>query len=73
MAELTDLIEHVTVAVVNPRVALVVGDSGEVHFASTLPPREAAQVLRKMAERVLRSGANYLTDHYDRGEAAQWN
>lgn len=73
MGELGHLVKHVSVMAVNPRVALVVGDSGEVHFASSLPPHEAAALLRRMADRVQRYGANYVQDHYDRGEASQWN
>lgn len=72
MAELDHLVDHV-VQVTNPRVALVVTDAGEVHFASTIPPHEAARLLSEMAERVRRYGSNYVHDHFDRGAAARWN
>lgn len=71
--ELRHLVEHVRVTAINPRVALVVQDDGNVHFASSLPPSEAAVMLEKMAARVRRYGSNYVSDHYDRGDAAQWN
>jgi hypothetical protein len=73
MSELDHLVEHVQVTAINPRVALIVQDDGTVHFASSLPPHEAAAMLEKMAERVRRYGANYVSDHFDRGEAAKWN
>lgn len=73
MTELKQLVKHVSAMVVNPRVALMVSDSGEVHFATSVPPHEAAAMLRKMADRVQRYGANYVEDHFDRGDASQWN
>jgi hypothetical protein len=73
MPELRGLVAHVSHAVVNPRVALVVDDSGAVHFATSLKPGEAAQMLEHMASRVRRYGGNYVVDHYDRGAASEWN
>lgn len=72
MRELLHLVQHAQ-KIENPRVAVVVTDSGEVHFASAIPPHEAAAALRKLAERVQRYGSNYVRDHFDRGEAARWN
>lgn len=73
MHELDGLVSHVSHAVVNPRVALIVSDSGEVHFATSLKPGEAAQMLERMAARVRRYGANYVVDHYDRGVMSEFN
>jgi hypothetical protein len=73
MHELEDLVAHVSGAVVNPRVALIVADSGQVHFATSLNPGEAAHMLERMAARVRRYGGNYVTDHYDRGVSSEFN
>jgi hypothetical protein len=72
MQELGHLIAHVQ-KIENPRVALVIQETGEVHFASSLAPGEAAHVLELMAARIRRYGGNYVHDHFDRGQAAQWN
>jgi hypothetical protein len=71
--ELNGLVAHVSTTVMNPRVALLVSDDGAVHFATSLQPHEAAQMLEKMAARVRRYGSNYVVDHYDRGAASEWN
>lgn len=71
--DLPGLIEHVQHTIVNPRVVLVVGDTGDVHFVTSLPPGEAAQMIERLASRIRRYGANYVRDHFERGEAAQWN
>jgi len=73
MADLVGAMRSMTVKAMNPRVAVVMDDDGDVHFASTLTPGEAATVLMRIAERVRRYGGNYVHDHYDRGQAAQWN
>jgi hypothetical protein len=73
MHELEHLIHHTTRIVKNPRVALIIDDTGEVHFVTTIAPSEAAAMLEKMAERVRRYGGNYVHDHFDRGEASRWN
>lgn len=57
----------------NPRVALVVEESGEVHFATTMPPGEAAEALIEMGMKIKRYGGNYVRDHFDRGRSAQLN
>jgi hypothetical protein len=72
MDELHGLVTHVT-KLANPRVALIITETGEVHFASSIPPGEAALVLEKMAGRVHRYGSNYVKDHFDRGAASEWN
>ncbi len=72
MDELHELVHHVQ-TIKNPRIALIVTETGEVHFASTIPSSEAAQMLREMTERVRRYGGNYVHDHLDRGMAARWN
>lgn len=69
--DLFHLVERVQV-VKNPRVALVLTDDGHVHFATTLPPHEAAEVLREMTAR-LRTGGQYHSFHLDRSRAARWN
>lgn len=71
-AELIHLVQHMQ-KIENPRVALAITDEGEIHFATSIPPHEAAAALRKIAERVQRYGGNYVRDHFDRGEAARWN
>lgn len=71
--DLIGLMKGTMVKIANPRVALILDDNGEVHFATTLPPGEAAQVLSHMADRVRRYGGNFVRDHYDRGQASQWN
>jgi len=71
--ELAGLITHVSTTVTNPRVALIVDDSGKVHFATSMTPGEAASMLEKMATRVRRYGSNYVVDHFDRGAASEWN
>lgn len=71
--ELATLVEHTTIAVKNPRVALVISDTGDIHFASSIAPHEAAAALEQVAARARRYGANYVRDHFDRGTASQWN
>lgn len=71
-ADLHHLMAHVQ-KIEDPRVALIVTDNGEVHFATSLPPHEASQLLLHMAERVRRYGSNYVHDHFDRGAASRWN
>lgn len=56
-----------------PRVALVVEESGEVHFATSMPPREAAEALIAMGMKIKRYGGNYMRDHFDRGRSAHLN
>lgn len=72
MAELRGIIMRVQ-KIEDPRVALVVEDSGEVHFVTSLPPAEAAEALIEMAYKIKRYGGNYVKDHFDRGRRAQWN
>jgi len=72
MRELVNLV-RVVQTIENPRVALIVTDSGEVHFATSLPPGEAARALALMADRVRRYGGNYVHDHFDRAQASPWN
>lgn len=72
-SELAGLIEHIQHTITNPRVMLVVTDNGEVHFATSLPPGEAAQLIERLAARVRRYGGNYVRDHFERGQSAQWN
>ena len=71
-ADLNHLVTHVQ-RIEDPRVALIISDEGDVHFASSIPPREAADALMMMANRVRRYGSNYVHDHFDRGAAARWN
>lgn len=57
----------------NPRVALIVTETGEVHFVSTIPPGEAAEALIEMAYKIKRYGGNYVRDHFERGRRADLN
>jgi hypothetical protein len=72
MHDLVHLVQHVQ-AIEDPRVALIITDDGEIHFATSIHPREAAQALEEMAQRIRRYGSNYVRDHFDRGQAARWN
>jgi hypothetical protein len=72
MDELHGMIHEVQ-RIEDPRLALIVQDTGEVHYASSLNPGEAAQMLEELARRVRRYGGNFVHDHFDRGRAAQWN
>lgn len=72
MHDLAHLVHHVQ-KIEDPRLALIIAEDGEIHFASSIHPREAAQALEEMAARVRRYGSNYVRDHFDRGRAAQFN
>jgi hypothetical protein len=48
MHDLVHLVQHVQ-KIEDPRVALIITDDGEIHFATSIHPREAAQALEEMA------------------------
>jgi hypothetical protein len=72
-ADLKELMRTTMLEVVNPRVALIIADDGEVHFTTTLPPGEAAAMIQTMVDRVRRYGGNYVRDHIDRAQSSRWN
>jgi hypothetical protein len=72
MHDLLHLTEHVTM-LPNPRVAFILTEDGEIHFASSIPPGEAAKAMEQMAAKLRRYPANYATDHFDRARAAGMN
>lgn len=72
MHDLMHLVAHVQ-AVPDPRVAFVMTDDGDVHFACSVTPHEAASMLEEMARRLRRYPANYAREHFDRASSASLN
>lgn len=71
--DLRNVMQHMGHEIVNPRIMMVVEESGEIHFATSIPPGEAAQALEQLAARIRRYGGNQARDHFDRGAASRWN